>query len=140
MMFNPPSRMKLPTSLIGLAAVVIVSAIALSTPASAAKQKDVVAACKAMGPRCALFPGVNGGVGGCTSLVCFTCTKGKCVQSRVSSNGGGSKSKPGAGDTIGKLISPSGTRANDTLIHRDNTALVKFGTPSNNHERMGGRH
>jgi hypothetical protein len=84
-----------------VATVLIASALlSLSTPASAAaKQKDVVAACKRTSG-CVMFPGTSGGVGGCSPTVCFSCTKGKCVAvtARVSNDGG-------AGDTISKLLS-----------------------------------
>jgi len=129
------NRMKLSTKLILLSALAILSCAALSTPASAAaKQKDVVAACKRMGSGCTMFPGTNGGVGGCTKLVCFSCTKGKCVQTRVS-NDGGLQHKSGAGDTVGKVLLPSGTKALD-----GNTAPLKTAAPGNNHIKMGGRH
>jgi hypothetical protein len=132
------SRTKLHMGL-AIAILTVVGSATLSTPAfAAAKQSDVVAACKRT-KGCTMFPGQNGGLGGCTPNVCFSCTKGKCVQT-LTSEGGRSKYKPGAGDTIGKLLSPSHTKANDAIVHRGNTAPVKFAAPGNSHMRTGGRH
>lgn len=81
-MFHLSSRTKLPIRLMGFAALAIVGAVALSTPAAASQQSKVVAACKKMGSGCAMV--VSGGeVSGCTSVTCFWCSKGKCTHSRV---------------------------------------------------------
>jgi len=135
------NRMQLQTRLMLLPALAILCCAALSTPASAAaKQKDVVAACKRMGSGCTMFPGTNGGVGGCTKIVCFSCTKGKCVQTRVS-NSDGLQHRSAAGDTVGKLLSPGGTMA-----HGGNAALLKSetplktATPGSSHLKTGVRH
>jgi hypothetical protein len=131
-MFN---RINLPTILMGFTALAVVGASALSTPAfAAAKQSDVVAACKRT-KGCVMYPGTNGGVGGCSPHACFSCTKGKCVQTAARPSGGG-KSKPSAGS-----ISLTNRRtANGAQIHRGNTAPVNVAAPINNHARMGGRH
>ncbi len=52
--------------------------------------------------------------------------KGKMRSRALTSEGGRSKYKPGAGDTIGKLLSPSHTKANDAIVYRGNTAPVEF--------------
>lgn len=133
-MFKLSSRMKLPTRLIGFTALAVLGAVALSAPALAAKQSDVVAACKRTNG-CVMYPGTNGGLGGCSPHACFSCTKGKCVQTaRV----GGSKS--GVKSTIGNVSLTSRATATDTRIHPGNTAPVAFAAPSNDHMRMGGRH
>ena len=131
-MFN---RINLPTILMGFTALAVVGASALSTPAfAAAKQSDVVAACKRT-KGCVMYPGTNGGVGGCSPHACFSCTNGKCVQTAARPSDSG-KSKPGTGS----ISLTNRTTANGTQIHRENTAPVNFAASSNNHVRMGGRH
>ena len=130
-MFN---RMNVSTILMGFTALAVVGASALPAPAfAAAKQSDVVAACKRT-TGCVMYPGTNGGVGGCSPHACFSCTNGKCVQTARSSDGG--KSKP----SIGSISLTNRTTAHGTQIHRQNTTPVNFAASSNNHVRMGGRH
>ena len=61
---------------------------AVDSAFAAAKQSDVVAACKRT-KGCVMYPGTNGGVGGCSPHACFSCTKGKCVQTAARPSGGG---------------------------------------------------
>ena len=137
MMLALSSRTTLRMSL-AIAVLTIVGSAALSTPASAAKQKDVLAACKRTAG-CGYIDIGNGTGYGCSPHACFQCANGKCHQTRVTGTGR-SNYKPGAGDTIGKVLSPSRTKANDAIVHRGNIAPVKFATPGNNHMRTGGRH
>ena len=134
MTFNLSSRTKLHMSL-ALAVLAIVGSATLSTPASAAKQSDVVAACKRT-KGCVLSEGINGGVAGCSPHACFSCTKGKCVQ--TSTRVGGTKS--GVKGKIGNVSLTNRTTATGTRIHRGNTAVATFAAPSTNHMRMGRRH
>ena len=137
MTFALSSRTKLHVSL-AVAVLTVVGSAALSTPASAAKQKDVLAACgRTKG--CGYIDTGNGTGYGCSPHACFQCANGKCHQTRLTSTGR-SKYKPGAGDTIGKVLSPSHTKANDAPVHRGSTSSVKLATPGNNHMRTGGRH
>ena len=134
MAFNPFSRTKLHMSL-ALAVLAIVGSAALSTPASAAKQSDVVAACKRT-KGCVLFQGTNGGVAGCSPHACFSCTKGKCVQ--TSARVGNSKS--GVKRKIGNATLRNRTTTTGTRINRGGTAPVRSRASNSNHVRMGHRH
>lgn len=122
MMFAISSRPNLHMNLT-LAALAIAGAAALSTPAFAAKQSTVVAACKRT-PQCSIITGSDGSVNGCSPHACFTCSKGKCVKvpDRLVD-----KPKLGPKTTTG------------AEVVRANIAPVNFATPSNNHMRMGGR-
>lgn len=131
------SRTTLRMSL-AIAALTIVGTAALSTPASAAKQKDVLAACSRT-KGCGYIDNGNGTGYGCSPHACFECANGKCHQTRLTGTGR-STYKPGARDTIGKVLSTNSTKANDAIVHRGNTTPVKFAAPGNNHMRMGGRH
>lgn len=106
-----------------IAVLAIVGSAAFSTPASAAKEKDVVAACKRT-KGCGIVDTGNGTSYGCSPHACFTCSNGKCVQTRRTGNASLTKS----------------TTANGTDIRRGNTAPANFAEPSNNHVKMGGRH
>jgi hypothetical protein len=111
-MFNLSSRMKLPTRLSGFTALAIAGAAALSTPAYAAKQSDVVAACKRT-KGCEM--GYMGGDAyGCSPHACFNCSNGKCHQVRssdVAGRRGIGTMSPGLLEGGGSLStnSPSGT-------------------------------
>ena len=135
MTFSLSSRTKLNTGF-AIAVLAIVGSAALSTPASAAKQSDVVAACKRT-KGCAMFPGENGTLGGCSPHACFTCSNGKCtiVPDRL-------VGKPNLGrqTTIGNISLTNRATANDAVVHRGNAAPVQFAAPGNNHVRMSGRH
>lgn len=135
MTFSLASRTKLNTSL-ALAVLAIVGSAALSTPASAAaKQSDVVAACKRT-KGCAMFPGPNGGLGGCSPHACFTCSNGKCTKVPDRLVG---KPNLGRKTAIGEVSLTNRATANDASVHRGNTAPVQVAAPGNNHMRMGGR-
>jgi hypothetical protein len=69
---------KLWAGLLGLAALTLVSTGALPTSAFAAKQGDLVNACKRMGKDCSLGADSPGYATGCTSKACFECFNGKC--------------------------------------------------------------
>jgi hypothetical protein len=129
------SRTKLRMSL-AIAVLAVVGSAALSTPASAAKQSTVVAACKRTAG-CVIITGSGGGVSGCSPHACFTCSNGKCtkVPDRI-------VGKPNLGPktTIGNASLTKRVTANDTVVHRGSTAPVQFAAPGNNHMRMGGRH
>lgn len=134
-MFN---RRKLATSLLGFAALAIAGSVALPAPASAAKQSAVLAACNRT-KGCGYIDTGNGTGYGCSPHACFQCANGKCHQTRTS-DGGRLSYKPGAGVAMSKLPSQGSTGANDTLIHRGNTAPANYSALSSNHTRMGGRH
>jgi len=135
MTFSLSSRTKLNTGF-AIAVLAIVGSAALSTPASAAKQSDVVAACKRT-KGCAMFPGENGTLGGCSPHACFTCSNGKCT--KVPNRFVG-KPNLGRQTTIRNVALTNRVTANDSVIHRDNAVPVRFAAPANNHMRMGGRH
>jgi hypothetical protein len=103
------NRMKLLKSLICLAAFAIVGALALSTPASAAKTSDVIAACKRT-PGCEYKDFGKGDILGCGPHGCFDCSHGKCHPAR-SSDTGKLKYTPNAGSIVGKQSSASQTTA-----------------------------
>jgi len=81
-------RMSIPRGIAACAIVVVVPLISvalLSTPAFAAKQSAVLAACKRT-PGCVITRGY-GQVVGCTPIVCFECKKGNC-QRAITATGG----------------------------------------------------
>jgi len=135
MTFSLTSRTTLHTGF-AVAVLAIVGSAALSTPASAAKQSDVVAACKRT-KGCAMFPGQNGTLGGCSPHACFTCSNGKCTKVPDRLVG---KPNLGRQTTVGTVALTNRATANDALVHRGDTARTNFAATSNNHMRMGGRH
>jgi hypothetical protein len=130
--------MKLPTSLICFTAFVVVSAAALPTPASAAKQSTVVAACKRT-QGCWMG---GGGAYGCSPNACWNCLKGKCHQVRQS-DVEGKGSRTGIGTSVGNGSSTRDTSSKPT-VNRGETAPAKFGATVNNPDtakmKMGGKH
>ena len=140
-MFNLSSRMKLQTSLIRLTALAIVSAAALSTPASAAKQSDVMAACKRT--KGCWTETSNGNTFGCSPHACFICEKGKCFQAR-NSVGEGKKGGAGVGSTAVNVSSTRHTTLSTPTVNRGDPAPVRSGATVNNPGTtkmgMGGKH
>jgi hypothetical protein len=107
-----------------IAVLAIVGSDAVSTPASAAaKEKDVVAACKRT-KGCGIIDTGNGTSYGCSPHACFSCSNGKCTQTR----------------RTGNVPLTNRATANGTQIYRGNTAPANLAAPSNNPMRMGGRH
>jgi hypothetical protein len=75
-------RMSIPGGIAACAIVVAVpllSVALLSTPAFAAKQSAVLAACKRT-PGCWIYRDRSGGYNGCSPNACFQCYKGSCSQ------------------------------------------------------------
>lgn len=134
-MFN---RTKLLTSLIGFTALAIAGAVALSTPASAAKISTVLGACK-RSAGCNSWGDGKGWAIGCGRYGCFECDKGKC-HSIARSAVEGKRVRAGVKAGVGNVSAANHMKANDSHIHRGDTAPVKFAAPSSNHVRMGGRH
>ena len=147
-MFN---RMNLPTRLTGFTALVIVSAAALSIPASAAKWSQatsVEAVCKRT--NCWSDTATNGsstvgcGVSDGKGHTCFICDnkKGKCYFFKKSVVEG-KRGRTGLGASVGNTSSTSHTWSKATINHGE-TAPVKFGATINNrgiiNTRMGGKH
>lgn len=99
------NRMKLLKSLTCLAGFAVASTLALSTPASAAKTSDVIAACKRT-PGCEYKDFGKGDILGCGPHGCFDCSHGKCHPAR-SSDTGKLKYTPKAGSIVGKQPSTS---------------------------------
>jgi len=150
-MFNPLSRMTLPTRLLGFAALAIVSAAA--TSASAAKwtqATSVEAVCKRTG--CYMDTTSNGAVTfGCgvkdgKGHNCFICDnkKGKCYGVRPSVVQG-KRSMAGLGGRVGNATSTSQTWSKP-IVDRGATAPVKIGAAVSNNSGIakmrvgGGRH
>jgi hypothetical protein len=99
--------MTLHTSLL-LAAFAVASGAALPTPAAAAKQSDVLAACKRT-PGCATNVGADGNIYGCSLHACFECSGGKCHQTNRTVPDG-PKDKTGVGSAVGPASPASGTK------------------------------
>ena len=135
MTFSLSSRTKLSTGF-AIAVLAIVGSAALSTPASAAKQSTLVAACKRTAG-CWMEKSSAGGLTGCSPNACFHCFKGKCFAlSESGGNRGHTAGKPGGGN----ISLTNRATANDAVVHRGNAAPVQFAAPGNNHVRMSGRH
>jgi hypothetical protein len=128
-MFILSSRMKLPTRLIGFTALAIVSAAALSTPASAAKISAVLGACKRTSG-CNSWSDGKGWAVGCGPHGCFECDKGKC-HSIARSAVEGKRSRAGVKASVGNVSSTSRTTSSKpTTINNPGTIKT----------RMGGKH
>jgi hypothetical protein len=87
-----------------IAGLLTAFAASWSTPAAAAKQSDVLAACKRT-PGCWSQIRGGGDAIGCSPHACFVCVNGKCQQAR--SSGGGKL--PGSGSIAGNVSSASRT-------------------------------
>jgi hypothetical protein len=148
MMFNPSSRMKLLRSLL-LAAFAIAGSAALPTPAAAAKQSDVLAACKRT-PGCWSDTNNNSTIG-CSPHACFLCQKGKCVQTRTTGPGG-QKNISTVGTAVGTASTASGTKMS---VNRNVESITPnklpvngpvsnnrppIGNPGSMNGRMSGKH
>jgi hypothetical protein len=106
-MFSPTSRMKLHTSLL-LAAFAIASAVALSTPASAADAGAVIGACDRT-PGCVYSQAQDGTLVGCSPNACFVCPHDGSHQCHATRTGDKSGRR---GVTIGGVkLSPAGKEA-----------------------------
>jgi hypothetical protein len=82
-------RMLIPGGIAACAivAVPLLSVALLSTPAFAAKQSAVLAACKRTSGCWTTSLG-NGGVAGCSPHACFECYKGSCHRTVITAAGG----------------------------------------------------
>lgn len=134
MTFSLSSRTKLNTGL-AFAVLALAASAALPTPASAAKQSTVVAACKRTAG-CVIIAGSGGGVSGCSPHACFTCSKGNCTKVPDRLVG---KPNLGRNTTIGNVSLSNRATANGSLAHRGDTAPVRIAAPANNHMSMGHR-
>ena len=133
MTFNLSSRTKLHMNLT-LAALAIMGCATLSTPASAAKKGDVVAACKRTSG--CWTDHYGNATWGCSPNSCFFCYKGKCHPMRPA-DVGRLKHNRGAVNTV---RSASGKTPGKSAIHRGESAPIKFRAPTSNHARTGARH
>jgi hypothetical protein len=142
MMFSLSSRMKLHTSLL-LAAFAIASSAALPTPAAAAKQSDVLAACKRT-PHC-IATVKDGDAYGCSPHACFVCSNGKCQQVR-STVVEGLKNKSRVGNAVGTASSASGTEmsvnGNAESASRNQMPISRplINNPGSINMQMSGKH
>jgi hypothetical protein len=101
-----------------VAAVVLMSVPQLSTPAFAAKQSSVLAACKRTSGCWSENIG-NGRVVGCSPNACFDCQRGNCQRTAVTA-AGGSKVQRGPN----AVVTPPRSSRGSTAIQTGPTAVI----------------